>query len=148
MVTLFVGIPEGLRGNRDPTFVDSSQSYMYGSMHAYNVCMYAYNECMYASMRVCVDACMHACICMYIYICVCVCVCMITVKYNCLHLTQHDHVPCGSTIPPLRCALRVFNPWSVVAKPNQAQNAMTSVQKRILTFSCDPICVSRAEVIC
>ena len=73
MVTLFVGIPEGLRGNRDPTFVDSSQSYMYGSMHADNVCMYAYNECMYASMRVCVDACMHACICMYIYICVCVC---------------------------------------------------------------------------
>ena len=93
-------------------------------------------------MRGCVYACMH----MYVYIYVCVC--MITVKYNCLHLTQHDHVPCGSTIPPLRCALRVFNPWSVVAKPNQAQNAMTSVQKRILTFSCDPICVSRAEVIC
>jgi hypothetical protein len=39
VVTLFVGIPEGLRGNRDPTFVDSSQSYIhtYIYIHTYNI---------------------------------------------------------------------------------------------------------------
>ena len=87
-----------------------------------------------------------------IYICACVCgrVYVGVCDYSKLQLLTHDtnyHVPCGSMIPPLRCTLHVFDPWSVVAKPNQAQNALTPVKKRICTFLCDFISVSQAEMI-